>query len=106
MTTSDRSLARRGQAWPPAGHCAAVRWTAERFPFSVKVPTRYTPGAKLCRELRRQGACSRREQGCAVVDKRHDIDVVARLALVEGGSGEAKRLIGLQGLRGVVRRAS
>lgn len=34
--------------------CAAVRWTAERFPFSVKVPTRYTPGAKLCCELRRK----------------------------------------------------
>jgi hypothetical protein len=30
--------------------CAAVRWTLERFPFSVKVPTRYTPGATPSRD--------------------------------------------------------
>jgi hypothetical protein len=30
--------------------CAAVRWTAECFPFSAKVPTRYMPGANVCRD--------------------------------------------------------
>lgn len=46
------------------GRCATVRWSAECFPLSVKVPTRYTPGAKSCcdrpanggRSLRRRSA--------------------------------------------------
>ena len=33
--------------------CAAVRWTWGRFPFSAKVPTRYTPGAKFGCDARR-----------------------------------------------------
>jgi len=46
MTTSERFLARRGQAWPLIG---AARWLfrlAAASRLEAKVPTRYTPGRK------------------------------------------------------------
>jgi hypothetical protein len=64
MTTSERFLARSGQAWP---------WIGAAWPFArprstccsrLKVPTRYTPGANVCRDRPANGRESvRRRSG-------------------------------------------
>jgi hypothetical protein len=45
----------KGSSMAAGRRCAAVRWTVGRFPFSAKVPTRYTTGAKLCWDRRPNG---------------------------------------------------
>jgi hypothetical protein len=57
MTTSERFLARRGQAWLVMGRCTAVCARAEHVLLRLKVPTRYTAGAEcLSRPPRKSSA--------------------------------------------------
>ena len=72
---------------------AAVRWTAERFPLWAKVPTRYTPGAKLRCELRPKVLAAGESNGALSSMSGTASTWLPRLAFVESGSGDAKRLI-------------